>query len=148
MTWATKLQEHRERRAEERKRNLANLCTPNRGLHRGTYAANDSHAAAPKLLPVRSEAYRRTVAKLSCVHCGRLGCQCAHSNTGKGMGIKASDLDTFPLCPACHHAFDQGALFTKEQRREIEPQWVRATQAAVWDSGLWPKGIAVPEVSA
>ena len=53
----------------------------------------------PKDAPVRSEAYRRAVASLPCAICGVPGySQCAHSNSGKGAGIKASDLDSFPLC--------------------------------------------------
>lgn len=47
--------------------------------------------AAPvvKAVPVRSEAYRRLVASLSCVICGVPGySQAAHGSEGKGMGIK------------------------------------------------------------
>jgi hypothetical protein len=45
------------------------------------------------------------------------------------MGIKASDADSFPLCPDCHRAFDQGALFSKEERRAIETAWIARTRA-------------------
>jgi hypothetical protein len=46
-----------------------------------------------------NEAYRRAVASLPCINCKVQGySQCAHSNSGKGAGIKASDLDSFPLC--------------------------------------------------
>jgi hypothetical protein len=112
-----------------------------KALRVGTYSGTTS-AAIPKCKPVRSEAYRRAVASLSCVHCGRMGCQCAHANTGKGMALKACDLESFPLCPACHRAFDQEALFSKEDRRRIEPQWAAATRAAVEAAGTWPKRLA------
>lgn len=45
----------------------------------------------------------------------------AHSNQqqhGKGMGLKASDEFTVPACAACHAELDQGAQFTKEQKRD------------------------------
>lgn len=109
-------------------------------LRAGTYAASTATAAAiPKAAPVRSEALRRAVASLPCINCGVPGhSQCAHSNSGKGAGIKASDLDSFPLCTVhpgadgrlvqgCHEKFDQGALFTKAVRRELEPVWAADT---------------------
>lgn len=52
----------------------------------------------PTLL--RSEQHRRNVAALSCACCGRRGPnQAAHANITKGMGLKACDRLTFPLCP-------------------------------------------------
>lgn len=46
-------------------------------------------ARVEKSAPVRSEALRRAVAGLRCIHCGVLGySQCAHANTGKGASIK------------------------------------------------------------
>lgn len=104
-----------------------------------------------KLAPVRSEAYRRAVASLSCIRCGILGySNHAHANTGKGAGMKVCDLFSFPLCVdrpgvrGCHSLFDQGALFPKEQRREVEVEWSRLTQRKVIEMGLWPQGVARP----
>ena len=101
--------------------------------------------------PVRSEAYRRAVAALPCVICKIAGIsQCAHANTGKGAGIKASDLESFPLCACqpgrqgCHSKFDQGALYTKAARRLIEPAWIADTQRCIHTMGQWPKGIPYP----
>ena len=46
-------------------------------------------ARVEKSAPVRSEALRRAVASLPCINCGVPGhSQCAHSNSGKGAGIK------------------------------------------------------------
>lgn len=111
----------------------------------------DSVDAMPKVAPVRSEAYRRAVAELPCVICKITGIsQCAHANTGKGAGTKASDLDSFPLCACqpgrqgCHSKFDQGALFTKAARRLIEPAWIADTQRIVMATKNWPKGISYP----
>jgi hypothetical protein len=90
---------------------------------------------------VRNEAYRRRVADLPCVFCGIDGfSQCAHSNSlehGKGAGIKADDYAAFPLCAdrpgvrGCHSLFDQGALFDKSERKEIEARWISWTRAAI-----------------
>jgi len=87
---------------------------------------------------VRSEKHRRAVAGLPCVHCGIEGySQAAHANTGKGMGMKSCDFDTFPLCAdrpgvrGCHSQFDQGALFSKHERREVEQRWIAHTRASL-----------------
>ena len=115
--------------------------------------------AVPKAAPVRSEAYRRAVASLPCIACGVPGhSQCAHSNSGKGAGIKASDLDSFPLCTVhpgadgrlvqgCHENFDQGALFAKAVRRELEPVWAADTQRRILAMGLWPKALPLKNFS-
>lgn len=127
----------------------------------GAFRAPEPVSEAPaaqvaKAAPVRSEAYRRAVASLPCINCKVPGySQCAHSNSGKGAGIKASDLDSFPLCTVhpgadgglvqgCHERFDQGALFTKVVRRELEPAWAADTQRKIHAMGLWPKKIPYP----
>lgn len=107
--------------------------------------------AVPKDLPIRSKAYLRLVAQLPCLHCGIWGySQAAHSSQGKGMALKACDLQTFPLCcdrpgqRGCHSLFDQGALFGKEARRLIEPAWVADTQRRIHAMGDWPKKYPFP----
>ena len=66
-----------------------------------------------------SEAWRRAVAALPCVLCGREGqTQCAHRNEGKGMSLKTDDALTAALCVLCHSAIDQGKDFTREERRQ------------------------------
>lgn len=122
-------------------------------LRAGTYAASTATAAAiPKAAPVRSEAYRRAVASLPCAICGVPGySQAAHANTGKGMAMKACDLTCFPACgprpgfQGCHAALDQGALFLKAVRRELEPVWAADTRRKLLALGLWPKGVPVPD---
>ena len=129
-------------------------------LRASTYAA-PTEPAAPiaKSAPVRSEALRRAVASLPCINCGVPGhSQCAHSNSGKGAGIKASDLDSFPLCTVhpgadgrlvqgCHERFDQGALFSKLVRRELEPVWAADTQRRIHAMGIWPKALPIQQFS-
>lgn len=41
----------------------------------------------------------------------------AHQNEGKGMGLKVPDLQSVPACFACHSEYDQGHLFTREEKR-------------------------------
>ena len=130
----------------------------------GAFRAPLPVASAPaaqvaKAAPVRSEAYRRAVASLPCINCGVPGhSQCAHSNSGKGAGIKASDLDSFPLCTVhpgadgrlvqgCHENFDQGALFSKAVRRELEPVWAADTQRRIHAMGMWPKALPFQHLS-
>lgn len=105
-------------------------------------------AQVSKEAPVRNEAYRRAVASLPCAICGVYGySQAAHANTGKGMGMKACDMTCFPACgprpgfQGCHAALDQGALFLKAVRRELEPVWAADTRRKVQALGLWPKNL-------
>lgn len=109
-------------------------------------------ASVPKDAPLRSEKYRRAVASLPCAHCGITGLsQCAHANTGKGASVKASDLDSFPLCSCqpgrrgCHSLFDQGAMLSKAARRVQEVEWVEQTQRKICALGLWPEGLPMPK---
>ena len=105
----------------------------------------------PKSQPVRNEAYRRAVASLPCVICGIAGqSQAAHgSGAGtavcKGMGIKSCDLTCFAACVRCHSRLDQGALFSKSVRHQLEPVWAADTQRRIQAMGLWPKGVPVPD---
>lgn len=112
---------------------------------RPNYARCTVALPVPKEAPVRSEAYRRLVASLPCIHCGIQGfSQHAHANTGKGAGIKTDDRRGFPLCCArpgevgCHAKFDQGALFLKADRREIEQVWIEGTARTIFNNGEWP----------
>ena len=51
--------------------------------------ATTSAEPVTKDAPVRSEAYRRIVAAMPCIHCGIAGhSQHAHANAGKGKGMK------------------------------------------------------------
>ena len=119
----------------------------------GAFRAPEPVSIAPaarveKSAPVRSEAYRRAVASLPCCICGVPGySQAAHGSAGKGMGIKACDLTLFPACcdrpgvRGCHGQLDQGALFKKAVRHELEPVWAADTQRKIQAMGLWPKGL-------
>ena len=88
----------------------------------------------PKAAPVRDEAYRRLVAALPCIHCGIAGRSQAAHGPALGRGIKASDLETFPLCAdapgrtGCHTAFDQYVLFDAEERRKMAALWAEQTR--------------------
>ena len=58
------------------------------------------------------------IRKLPCVVCGRSPVDAAHSNQsghGKGMGLKACDSKTIPLCRQHHIEYDQ---FQKMNRSE------------------------------
>jgi hypothetical protein len=78
-----------------------------------------------KSVPAHEKAHYKRVAALPCAECGIHGySQCAHSNRaedGKGLGIKAHYLATFPLCCArpgeigCHVRHDQCIGMTREE---------------------------------
>ena len=147
---------HREARDPDRVRSMPTVAP-------GAFRAPEPVASAPaarveKSAPVRSEALRRAVASLPCINCGVLGySQCAHANTGKGASIKACDLQSFPLCTVhpgpdgtlvqgCHERFDQGALFSKLVRRDLEPAWIADTQRKIYSMGLWPQKLPYTDV--
>ena len=46
--------------------------------------------------------YMGKVAQLPCAICGVYGVHVHHIRTGIGMGRRASDFDTLPLCPEHH----------------------------------------------
>ena len=142
-------EQEREQRLMERAQRAMNSVVP-----RAASMDFSTRAAAPiqKAAPVRSEAYRRVVASLPCVICGTPGhSQAAHANTGKGMGMKACDLTCFPACgprpgeQGCHAKLDQGAMFTKAVRRELETVWAADSRRRIRAMGLWPKGLPVPD---
>ena len=112
------------------------------------YAPATGHAAALKKdAPARSEAYRRIIAAMPCIHCGIAGySQHAHANEGKGMGIKTDERAGFPLCAprpgieGCHAAFDQYRLLPggRDEHAEAGERWAERTRAAVLEAGVWP----------
>lgn len=63
--------------------------------------------------PYDKLAYRKHVASLPCLSCGRTGCQAAHISVGNyARGMRADDWFCIPLCAdrpgeyGCHSAFD------------------------------------------
>ena len=112
------------------------------------YASAAARAPArSKSTPLRSEAYRRAVAAMPCIHCGIAGhSQHAHANEGKGMGAKTDDRTGFPLCAArpgaegCHTAFDQYRLLPGGRDAHVAAgrAWGARTRAEVERAGKWP----------
>lgn len=144
-TTTVKSEANREQRIAERALRAINSVVP-RAANMGLPPT--AAAPIPKAAPVRSEPYRRVVATLPCAICGVHGySQAAHANQGKGMGMKACDLTCFPACgprpgmQGCHTALDQGALFMKAVRREMEPIWAADTMRRLWEMGLIPDSL-------
>lgn len=80
--------------------------------------------------------WRKAVADLPCVLCGKVGeTQCAHRNEGKGMGMKTDDCLTAALCVACHSEIDQGPGLTRDQRRERLDRAILMTVQALARAG-------------
>ncbi|MEO4086451.1 hypothetical protein ABH296_12435 [Acinetobacter pittii] len=72
----------------------------------------------------------KAIRLLPCVRCGSSPSQAAHSNSskhGKGRGIKSSDLYTVALCAACHAAFDQFKLGTRQESEALFDGWLEKT---------------------
>jgi hypothetical protein len=112
--------------------------------------ADDASEPLEKFEYVRSQALLTAVASLPCQECGIEGrTQAAHSNEarhGKGRGIKSSDVFTAALCVEHHTQLDQGRDLTRDERQAM---WLRAHRCTVHRlvaNGLWPAGVAVPEI--
>ena len=91
---------------------------------------------------IKDEKYRRWVASLPCIRCGIEGySQCAH-RCGAGMGTKASDYESFPLCAGrmatygCHYEHDHCVGITVDERRRREDEYVARTQKAARSDGV------------
>lgn len=52
--------------------------------------------------PAKEKRYLDRVAQLDCVVCGAHGVHVHHLREGQGMGQRASNFLTAPLCPPCH----------------------------------------------
>lgn len=84
-------------------------------------------------MPERSPQHLAAVRSLQyCVICWKPGpVEAAHSNEqahGKGMGIKASDLQTAALCRECHQMIDSGNKLTREERKRYLQEAVDETK--------------------
>lgn len=99
--------------------------------------SSDSAIQAPKGEYIRSESYRRAVAALPCIHCGIEGFSQAAHPSNQSRGMKASDDLCFPLCatrpgePGCHWRHDNGQLFPRSERAEIDKAWALQTQTII-----------------
>lgn len=71
--------------------------------------------------------------QLPCCQCGKTPVDIAHSNFvehGKGMGIKANDKYTIPLCRKCHREFDTYQSLAREQARNwFKSKWELVNRA-------------------
>lgn len=121
---------------------------PTRGRGGVLAACGDASAPIAKMDVCRSEPYRRLVAAYPCIHCGIAGLsQCAHGNTGKGMGMKTDDRNSFPLCadspgrPGCHSRFDRHELFSRGARTAVEQAWAADTRRRIQAAGIWPANL-------
>lgn len=111
-------------------------------------------ATVEKERPARSEAYRRLVAAMPCIHCGKVGrSQHAHENHGKGARLKVDDRRAMPLCAdepgavGCHTLFDQYRLIPGGREAHIEQgrKWSATTRAAILATGQWPANLPTME---
>lgn len=110
-------------------------------------------APIEKSAPVRSEAYRRLVAALPCIHCGIHGhSQAAHADQGKGAHIKSDDRTCYPACAprmgliGCHALIGMTGSMPREARRALEQEYAERTRDLIVAAGLWPANL--PRVTA
>ena len=119
--------------------------------------ADGGLGSIPKAAPVRSEAYRRLVAAMPCIHCGISGHSQAAHPPPTGKGIKEDDRECFPLCTihhdaagqlvdGCHFEFDQMRLVPRADMRSLAGHWAAQTRQAIRQAGQWPKNLPHLEI--
>jgi hypothetical protein len=74
----------------------------------------------------------------ACVECGVRDntVVAAHSNNGKGMGIKASDATLMFLCYRCHAEYDQGKTMNKTEKIDFAYRNNAKTLRRLLEEGL------------
>lgn len=136
-----------QRKVPERKRSMPTPIPE--GMRRSASFARADAANDPvvKEDPLRHEGYRRLVASLPCINCGKAGrSQHAHENAGKGKGLKVDDRRAMPLCAdepgreGCHVKFDGYRLVPGgwEAHTELGRKWSQQTRDVINRAGLWP----------
>lgn len=130
---------------------LAYIGAPKPGILDALDQIDPGDLAFAKEKAIRSPKYLRAVASLPCCCCGREGAsQAAHINRGKGMAIKASDNQTFPLCSlgpmieGCHARYDQYKLGDKHQSAEMGKRWAIETYSKLKRAGQVPMNVPAP----
>lgn len=80
---------------------------------------------------MRSTKRLNEIRKLPCVVCGRSPVDAAHSNQsnhGKGMGLKACDSKTIPLCRNHHVEYDQFQRMNRSESVEWFDRMLEKTE--------------------
>jgi len=134
----------------ERKRTVHVPIPPEHRRNASMTPASTMQQAIPKDEPVTSEPYRRLVALMDCINCGKQNrSQHAHENDGKGKSMKLDDRRAMPLCcdepgaEGCHPKFDQYRLIPGGHDAHVKQGliWAAQTRAAIEASGQWPKNL-------
>lgn len=95
--------------------------------------------AVPKECAIQSAAYMDLVRAMPCDRCGHPPrSQFAHSDLGKGCGIKSDCRLGWPGCAACHYLVGSTGNLGRDGRREYEAKASARTRAAIIAAGLWP----------
>ena len=99
---------------------------------------------------LQHEGYMNLVRAMKCAHCGRAPrSEFAHSDAGKGAGIKTDCRRGWPGCGddvrtsriGCHSLLGMTGTFSKEHRRLLEDTYSAQTRAAIVAAGKWPKSL-------
>lgn len=119
----------------------------------GTYKGSTSGIAVAKENAIQHEGYMSIVRGLACRRCGyqppegEPRNQFAHSDAGKGKGIKTDCRRGASLCGphgginGCHWVLGTSGQFTKLVRRQLEDEYAESTREEVIRLGLWPKSL-------
>jgi len=95
--------------------------------------------AVRKELPIQHAGYMNAVRSLACHRCGKPPrSEFAHSDIGKGAGIKTDCRLGWPGCTDCHFFVGSTGAMGKAGRRDFEEAAARMTREAIRRMGQWP----------
>ena len=96
----------------------------------------------PKQAVIQHAAYMDAVRSLPCAGCGKPPrSQFAHSDAGKGMGIKTDCRLGWPGCADCHYHVGSTGKLGKAGRRKFEEEAAQRTRDEIRKLGLWPASL-------
>ena len=78
------------------------------------------------------EAYRKAVSRLKCAKCGMPGPSQVHHMTGAGMGLRAHDHKSMPLCAQCHIDLHGLCGQFKGYTKESLTTWQQLAVSCTW----------------
>jgi hypothetical protein len=130
------------------KRAFQLLDEHNRKEKKASKSEAKPEVSIPKEAALAHEGYRRLVASMPCIRCGKAKRSQAAHPPPIGKSIKRDDRECFPLCcdgpggyRGCHPQFDKYELMPHDKAVKQAEKWGAATRAEIIAADEWPTGL-------
>lgn len=108
---------------------------------RATYAGQTGEPI-DKERAIQHAGYMSAVRGMPCMRCGAPPrSYFCHSDQGKGLGIKTDCRRGWPGCSECHWLVGTSGILSRDERRQAEDDYAKATRAEIRASGKWPMNL-------